>query len=228
MKSYIYQNIKFLVGNDIKEVSKKTGISKEVIKEITLRIHIPTPEQICLFSDYFNISTEILLKKELKIKKNVPPIKFLVIDVDGVLTDGGMYYTEGGDEFKKFHTRDGMGIKNLTEKGFPVALLSSGFNKKIIQRRADLLKIKYVYVGTEAKLNILSKWCKQLKIKMGEVAYIGDDINDLEVIKKVGLSACPADAVDSIKRHADVITDKKGGNACVREFIDNWLLNTIK
>lgn len=228
MKSHIYQNIKFLVGNNINEVSEKTSIAKEVIKKIISGTHIPTPEQICLLSDYFNISTEILLKKELKIKKNVPPVKFLVIDVDGVLTDGGMYYTERGDEFKKFHTRDGMGIKNLAEKGFPVALLSSGFNKKLIQRRADLLKIKYVYVGTEPKLNILSKWCKQLKIQMKEVAYMGDDINDLDVIKKVGLSACPADAVESVKKYADIITHKKGGDACVREFIDNWLLNTIK
>jgi YrbI family 3-deoxy-D-manno-octulosonate 8-phosphate phosphatase len=227
MKTFLYNNLKILIGDNISETAKKIGIPEKELKKIILKKEIPSPEQICLISDYLNISTDILLKKELKIKTPSQKIKFLVIDVDGVLTDGGMYYTESGDEFKKFHTRDGMAIKNLTAQGFPVALLSSGFNKKLIQRRAELLKIKFVYVGTESKLKILSNWCKQLKIKLSEVAYMGDDVNDLEVIKNVGLSACPADAITEIKNEADIITSKKGGEACLREFTDNWLLNCI-
>ncbi len=149
--------------------------------------------------------------------------KFLVTDIDGVLTDGGMYYTESGDEFKKFNAKDGMAIKILLSEGYQVGFLSSGTNSNIINNRAKTIGVEYVMTGTWKKLEQLKKWCEELNILLENVAYIGDDLNDLEVIKAVGLSACPADAVDEIKKEADIILTKKGGEACLREFVDNYI-----
>lgn len=151
-------------------------------------------------------------------------IKFLVLDVDGVLTDGGMYYSNSGDEFKKFNTKDGMGIKLAIAKGIKIAFLSNGKNSALINNRAALLKVEYVYVGFDNKMEILKGWMKELKLELNEIAYIGDDVNDAEVISYVGLSACPSDAIESIKEKVNIILTNKGGEGCVREFIDNYLL----
>lgn len=150
-------------------------------------------------------------------------IRFLVLDVDGVMTDGGMYYTESGDEFKRFNTKDGMAIRHLTKSGFPVAFLSSGKNQNIVRNRAELLGVQHVYVGFEEKLGILEAWRVQLGLQWHEIAYIGDDVNDAVVMQKVGLAACPSDAVDHIKSIASVHLKNKGGDACVREFIETYI-----
>ena len=151
-------------------------------------------------------------------------IKFLVLDVDGVLTDGGMYYSNSGDEFKKFNTKDGMGIKLAIKQGIKIAFLSNGKNTALISNRAALLGVEYVYVGFDNKMKVLKEWMNELKLEFSDIAYIGDDINDAEVISHVGLSACPADAVKSIKEKVNIILTIKGGEGCVREFIDNYLL----
>jgi YrbI family 3-deoxy-D-manno-octulosonate 8-phosphate phosphatase len=151
-------------------------------------------------------------------------IKFLVLDVDGVLTDGGMYYSNSGDEFKKFNTKDGMGIKLSTKQGIKIGFLSNGKNDVLINNRAALLGVEFVYVGFENKMNILNEWKDQLKLDYSQIAYIGDDINDAEVISHVGFSACPIDAIKSIKEKVNIILTSKGGEGCVREFIDNYLL----
>lgn len=151
-------------------------------------------------------------------------IKFLVLDVDGVLTDGGMYYSNSGDEFKKFNTKDGMGIKLAKAKGIKIGFLSNGKNDVLINNRAALLGVEFVYVGFENKMKILNDWMSQLKLEYSNIAYIGDDVNDAEVISHVGLSACPADAIKSIKEKVNIILTGKGGEGCVREFIDNYLL----
>ena len=156
----------------------------------------------------------------MSIKKE---IKFLGLDVDGTLTDGGMYYTEGGEEFKRFDTKDGRGIIELQKKGVIVGLLSSGFKTKIIEGRAKTLGLENVYVGTDPKIDILQQWCVDIGIDMKEVAYVGDDINDRDIINAVGFSACPADAMSSIKEIVDVVLTKNGGYGCVREFIEEHL-----
>ncbi|MCF8298908.1 MAG: HAD-IIIA family hydrolase, partial [Saprospiraceae bacterium] len=178
--------------------------------------------------EYYNYPIDVLLKQDLKAKYEfkTKDIKLLILDVDGVMTDGGMYYTEGGDEFKKFDTKDGMAIKKLTASGFPIGIISSGFNANLVERRAKLLGIQNVYVGGESKMGILKKWCKELAIQLENVAFIGDDINDEEVMKAVGFSACPANAVDKIKNIASVILKREGGNACIREFVDEWMLSS--
>jgi 3-deoxy-D-manno-octulosonate 8-phosphate phosphatase (KDO 8-P phosphatase) len=160
----------------------------------------------------------------MKASKKKLDIKFLVVDVDGVLTDGGMYYSNSGDEFKKFNTKDGMGIKICVQKGIKIGFLSNGKNEILINNRAGLLGVEYVYVGNENKLKVLDKWLKKLKLSYKNVAYIGDDINDLEIIKQVIFSACPSDAVKAVKQKATIVLKNKGGDACVREFIDDYLL----
>ena len=148
-------------------------------------------------------------------------IKLLILDVDGVLTDGGMYYTEGGDEFKRFNTKDGFALQTLAKVyDMEVGIISSGHNINLIQRRASLLKIKHVYVGKDDKLEVLKEWCEKLNITLAEVAYIGDDLNDLECMKAVGIAACPSDAVSKIQQISQIILTRKGGDACVREFIE--------
>jgi YrbI family 3-deoxy-D-manno-octulosonate 8-phosphate phosphatase len=151
-------------------------------------------------------------------------IKFLVLDVDGVMTDGGMYYTESGDQFKKFNTKDGMGIQIALKAGLKVAFLSSGSQAMIVRGRAKTLGVDHIYIGPRAKLDVLSEWCREFEVEMKQVAYVGDDINDLEVMSAVGFSGCPADAVEAIKLKANVVLNRKGGDACVREFIDEHLL----
>lgn len=151
-------------------------------------------------------------------------IKFLILDVDGTMTDGGVYVMEDGKQFKKFNAKDGMGIKMAMKAGIEVGIISHSHITTMIESRAEMLGLKYVYVGTESKLEILRRWIYKFNVTKKQVAYIGDDVNDLEIMNEVGLAACPSDAVDSIKKISDVVLSKKGGEGCVREFIDRYLL----
>ena len=148
----------------------------------------------------------------------------LILDVDGVLTDGGMYVSEKGDQMKRYHTHDGLALLELGKsKKLTLGILSSGITEHMVQDRATLLGIEHVYVGREPKLDILNTWCTELGYSLDEVAIIGDDLNDLPVMQAVGLAVCPASAVSKVKSVADIILSRKGGDACVREFIDNYL-----
>ncbi|MFM2225523.1 MAG: hypothetical protein RJA07_1725 [Bacteroidota bacterium] len=147
-------------------------------------------------------------------------IKLLVLDVDGTLTDGGVYITEKGDEFKKFNTKDGLAIRYLTKNNFQVGIISASISKEIVKYRANMLGIQHLYIGEKNKLEILTEWIKNLNINFENVAYVGDDVNDLSVIQKVALSACPADAVDAVKKQCHIVLQRNGGDACVREFIE--------
>lgn len=151
-------------------------------------------------------------------------IKLLILDIDGVMTDGGMYYTENGDEFKRFNSKDGLGIQRaITKHGLLVGIISHGHNRNLIERRAELLGINLVYAGKENKLAVLMRWCDELKIGLESAAYIGDDVNDMECMQNVGVAACPADAVEKIRKIAHIVLTRNGGDACVREFIDmHW------
>lgn len=150
-------------------------------------------------------------------------IKFLALDVDGVMTDGGMYYSESGEEIKRFDTKDGRGIIELQKSGVQVGLISSGFKTEIIDGRAKTLGVKYVYVGMDSKLNILKQWCEELNLNLSEVAYIGDDVNDRDIINAAGFTGCPADAMNTIKAIVDVVLTRNGGQGCIREFIEEHL-----
>jgi len=164
------------------------------------------------------------LMKANHLQLKIDKIKLLVLDVDGVMTDGGMYYNENGDFMKKYNTKDGMAIQHLVKNKFQVAIISSGYKEHVVKTRADLLGIQHCVVTREPKLDVLKNICKDLQLNLDEVALIGDDINDLEMISHIGLSACPSDAVGAVKTKVDLILSKKGGEGCVREFIDAYLL----
>jgi len=149
-------------------------------------------------------------------------IRMLATDVDGVLTDSGMYYSEQGDELKKFSTRDGMGLVLLRSAGYKLAIVTSE-DTKIVERRAAKLKISDLVQGARDKVASMEMLMKRHSLTWDEVAYIGDDINDLEVMKRVGFAATPADGSDDNKKIAHYITKKKGGEGCVREVCDMLL-----
>ncbi len=157
------------------------------------------------------------MKKSLlpRLKK----IKLLATDVDGVLTDSGMYYSENGDEMKKFSTRDGMGLVLLRKAGYKLAIITAE-DTKIVERRAAKLKITDLFQGARDKVAAMEILMKRHSLTWDEVAYIGDDVNDLEVMKRVGFAATPADATDENKKVAHYITKKNGGGGCVREICD--------
>jgi 3-deoxy-D-manno-octulosonate 8-phosphate phosphatase (KDO 8-P phosphatase) len=138
-------------------------------------------------------------------------IKLFATDVDGVLTDGGMYYAESGDEWKKFNTRDGMGIKLLQRAGIITAIVTQE-RTKLVARRAEKLAIP--------ELSLVREMATRHGLTLSQVAYIGDDINDLETLKAVGFSATPADGMPQIAAAVNYICKKKGGEGAVRELTE--------
>ena len=152
------------------------------------------------------------------------PIKLLVLDVDGTLTDGGVYISEKGEQTKKFNVKDGMGIVVLKKMGIEVGIISHSSVSEMISNRANTLKLNYVYVGQKPKVEVLQEWLQELNITLEEVAYMGDDINDLDIIGEAGLSACPADAIQIVKEQVHHVMSLRGGEGAVREFIDGWLM----
>lgn len=152
-------------------------------------------------------------------------VKLFITDIDGTLTDGGMYYSENGDELKKFNTRDGMGIQMLREAGIKTAIITSE-DRQLNQRRAEKLKVDYIRQGkvNGGKVAVAQEIAKHMGITMQEVAYIGDDVNCVELLSKVGFAACPADACERVKNISGIIVmSTKGGEGCVREFIESLL-----
>ncbi len=146
-------------------------------------------------------------------------IKVVATDIDGVWTDSGMYYTSDGEKMKRFSTYDGMGVQLLREINIPTIILTSE-NSEIVLRRAEKLQIDNVYINEKQKLNRMIEVCQNFNISLNEVAYIGDDLNDLQLLEKVGLSAMPSSSPILDSFSADYITEKSGGEGCFREFID--------
>jgi YrbI family 3-deoxy-D-manno-octulosonate 8-phosphate phosphatase len=166
---------------------------------------------------------ESLMYRHVLNKRNIKKtIKLFLTDIDGTLTDGGMYYSEKGDELKKFNTRDGMGISMLHNAGIKVGIITSE-NCQLNLRRAKKLKVDYIYQGekNKGKLSIAEDLAKELGITMQNIAYIGDDINCYELLSHVGYAACPSDASTKLKSIPGIsIMNQKGGDGCVREFIE--------
>ena len=169
-----------------------------------------------------NLMRKHVLSKQASSTKKV---KLFLCDVDGTLTDGGMYYTENGDELKKFNTRDGMGFQLLREAGIKTGIITSE-NTKIVENRVKKLKADFLYQGKRdgGKLSVAKEICEQLGITLDEVAYIGDDVNCVELLEAVGVKACPADACDQVKQLSSMnVMTLHGGMGCVREFINQIL-----
>ena len=146
-------------------------------------------------------------------------LRLFATDVDGVLTDAGMYYSESGEELKKFNTRDGMGIKLLQRAGLITALITME-ETKLVTRRAEKLAIPEVHQGVRDKLAVMREMVARHGLTLQQVAYIGDDVNDLEVLNAVGFSAAPADALPAVRDAVDYVCRQKGGEGAVREVAD--------
>jgi len=149
----------------------------------------------------------------------IPEIKMFLTDCDGCLTDGGMYYSENGDELKKFNTRDGMGIKLLRERGILTGILT-GENVQLNRRRAEKLKMDILEPGCTDKLSTARKLCEQYGIGLENVCYIGDDLIDVELIRAAGFGAAPANAAAAAKEAADYVTKVPGGAGAIREVVE--------
>ena len=172
------------------------------------------------------IIIEKLMYKYVLNNKPSKTIKLFATDVDGVLTDAGMYYDNNGNELKKFNTHDGMAFKILKEKGIFTAMITSE-KTNIVKLRASKLKVDYLFQGVKGgeKLEVLKKICIEKNMSLSEVAYIGDDINDYNVLSSVGFPACPKNAITNIKNIEGIThLSKSGGNGAVREFVE-LLLN---
>jgi len=146
-------------------------------------------------------------------------IQIMLTDVDGVLTDGGMYYTEKGDIMKKFHVRDGMGV-TLMKKCNVFTIIVTKEKTPMVKQWSRSMKIEKLYDGIFKKEKILEKICKKYDVNSDVVAYIGDDINDIGLLKKVGFSICPSDAIDDVKKKCNYICKAKGGEGALREIAD--------
>ena len=153
-------------------------------------------------------------------------IKLLILDVDGTMTNGQINVSAQGELFKSFNAKDGHGIRSAMQEGVEVAIISTSNSRDIIEARMQMLGISRWYAGPHDKLEVLQSWMQELSIDKESIAFIGDDLNDKTIMEYIGMAACPQDAVEEIKLLVDVVLSKKGGEGCVREFIDRFILST--
>ncbi|GLX13338.1 hypothetical protein Pstr01_15770 [Pseudomonas straminea] len=151
--------------------------------------------------------------------KRTQAIKLAVFDVDGVLTDGKLYFLVDGSEFKTFNTLDGQGIKMLINSGVRTAIIT-GRKTPVVERRAQNLGIQHLYQGREDKLDVLDELLAELGLSYEQVAYLGDDLPDLPVIRRVGLGMAVANANEFVREHAHGVTSARGGEGAAREFCE--------
>ena len=179
--------------------------------------------------DWF-VTDALMSKRERQTVENEDPgsekqqgsqirYKMLLTDCDGCLTDGGMYYSEKGDELKKFNTRDGVAFRLLRENGIITGVIT-GEDVALNKRRCEKLKVDVLAQGCEDKVACIKRLCATYKIKPEEVVYIGDDLGDKDAIAYAGLGCCPADAADCVRSVADHVTKARGGEGVIREIVE--------
>lgn len=174
-----------------------------------------------------DLQLQELLEKDLSFRPQ--DIKLLVMDCDGVLTRGEMILNEDGSSTKIFNVKDGMGIKLAQEAGMHTAIISAGTSTGIVESRAQHLGISHCYVGKRPKLAVLEEWLAELNLSLAQVAYIGDDVNDLPILEKVALAFCPKNAVPLVRQHQNVrVLKSLGGEGCLREMVEEYLLGWIR
>ena len=166
--------------------------------------------------------------KDKDLKKRAKQIKFLLTDSDGVLTDTGVYYSGNGEELKRFSIRDGMGVERLRDLvGVDTGIITGEFSDSVL-KRAEKLNISDVYPGCKDKAAELEKIMVWKNLMPEEVAYIGDDTNDIGIISKVGLSACPSDAIQEVKDCVHYVCENQGGKGAYREVAELLILAQLK
>lgn len=203
------------IGNILKDKNRLSGkIALFEMEEFTA-FEIDEP-------DDWTIAENLMQRHILGNQKSDNKIKLFLTDIDGVLTDAGMYYSENGDELKKFNTHDGMGFDILRQNNIKTGIVTSEITQ-IAERRAKKLKVDFLYQGKRegGKLEAALEICEKLGISIKDVAYIGDDINCFNLLSEVGFAACPQDALPKIKSIPGIqVMSLKGGEGCVREFIE--------
>ncbi len=157
-----------------------------------------------------------------RLRRRLRRVRALVLDVDGVLTDGGLYYGPEGADLRRFDAKDGMGLRLVQEAGIAVAFVTAE-RGEILMRRAEKLKVRDVYSGVEDKLEALRAFLASRGIAPAEAAYAGDDLNDLPPMGEAGLAIAPADAVAAVRKAAHWVTSLPGGRGAVREICDALL-----
>lgn len=180
-------------------------------------------------SDWQIVEGLLIKRKRNDFFENLVNMKVFATDIDGCLTDGGMYYTENDDEIKKFNTRDGFGMKSLQQVGIKVGVITAE-DRELNRRRAKKLNLDFDYHGVKSKVEALKDICKKFNVSPREVAYVGDDLNEREMMTIVGFSICPLDAAKEIYPLAKYRSTKKGGDGVIREVSDLYffLKNTLK
>lgn len=213
---YLVENGAFYISSKtdlIKSQNRVSGNIKAVEMDEDTFFEIDEP------SDWVVI--EALMKKNgIVAPKELPEIKIFLTDCDGCLTDGGMYYSEKGDELKKFNTRDGMGFALLRQRGIITGIVTSE-DVDLNRRRAEKLKLDILEVDCKDKLSTIKRICDERGVALENVCYVGDDINDIEAIKAVGYSCCPADAIPEVKTIAKYVSKTKGGEGVLREIVEH-------
>ena len=152
--------------------------------------------------------------------------KLVITDIDGVWTDGGMYYDALGNELKKFNTLDSAGVLFLRENNIPLAIMT-GEQTPIVELRSKKLKVEHVFLGAKDKLSLALELCQKLEVKISEVAFMGDDLNDIALLKAAGFSGCPANAPVYVKELVDFVGQKSGGSGAFREFVEHILTGNL-
>lgn len=210
----------FLVENGAFYITTRENLLKTKCRISGNISYVEMPEE-----SYFEIDeiSDWIIVEQLLSKRNVRPsiskIKMLLTDSDGVLTDGGMYYSETGDEMKKFNTKDGMAFQLLKNNGIIVGIIT-GEERELVRNRANKMKVDELHMGIKDKIQVVRSLCKKYDIGMDQVAYIGDDINDLDVIKEVGFGCSVNDAMECVKNIAKYVTKTNGGSGAVREVAE--------
>ena len=213
-EAYYVENGAFYINSKANLLNSKNRISGRIR---VVEMNEDTFFEIDEPSDWVII--EALMKKNnMSSSLDIPDIKMFLTDCDGCLTDGGMYYSENGDEMKKFNTRDGVGFRLLREKGIITGIITSE-NVELNRRRAEKLKLDILKMGCTDKLDTIKKIASEYGIDLKNICYIGDDINDIDVIKNVGFGCAPLDCVQEVKEVAKYITNAKGGEGVIREVV---------
>lgn len=219
-EGYLVENGAFYITSREALLTSRNRLSGNICAyEMDERTYFEIDEQ----SDWETVENQLNQRKISERRKaNVSEIKMLLTDCDGCLTDGGMYYTENGDEVKKFNTRDGMAVSMLQSCGVKVGIIT-GESRELNVRRANKLNIDILEQGCKNKLEKVIETADKYHLNLSEIAYIGDDINDIEVIKRVGFGACPRDAIEEVKMEASYVCMAKGGEGVLREVAQRIL-----
>ena len=214
-EGYLVENGAFYISSKADLIKHRNRVSGNIK---TVEMNEDTFFEIDEPSDWVII--EALMKKNgITAPQEIPEIKMLLTDCDGCLTDGGMYYSEHGDELKKFNTRDGMGFALLRERGIITGIITSE-NVELNRRRAEKLKLDILESGCKDKLSAIKRLCEERGVSLQNVCYIGDDINDIDAIQAAGYGCCPSDATEEVKQISDYVTTANGGEGVIREVVN--------